>query len=280
MAEAALELGLAEADAGQFDAAVRCLERAERLAPRGATLRRGAGGSARRVPDGGAAGRGCRRSPKPTAPGQGGRAGNPRSCACVPTSSGRATRAFRRFRRSRECVAAVTRRRAVARLRVAEVNGLPATAGQLATDRIAVLLRKTALPLPRGREAGESGFDAAPTGKDRAAALERLTVDFPNAAARRVALRELIALYSQSGRPAALGHTYGRLIADPGPEDDLEKLRSDLFLAAVRYPLARSTFPVRLPLFRSWETSLDSCEAVLVGAVGLTTKPSTFCSAL
>ncbi len=223
-AEAALELGLAEADAGQLDAAVRSLETAERLARRDAALREEARTArhgvyltaARRAADAG------RRDEAESALGK---AAGPEYS---PTFRVRAQRLHaEQVERFGDSVGAVAAWQALVEdeelrgVRVVGDNDLPRTAEQLATEHIAALLKKDGASVYRNvEERARARFHAAPKGKDRADALERLTVAFPHAAVRRVALRELIDLYSESERYAAMAHACQRLRDNPGPEDD------------------------------------------------------------
>ena len=268
-ADVALELGFAEADAGLFDAAVKRLERAERLAKREPALREEARAArhavfmtaARSAADSG------RREETERALGQA--AGAEYSPAERVNAQRSLAEQRERFGDHAGAVAAwqaLIEDHVVRGVRVKGNNDLPRTAGQLATERIAALLKKPGNTSYLAIEKrAKARFDAAATTKDRAAALERLTMEFPHAAVRRVALRELDGLYWESGRCAGVAHVCDRLRADPGSEDDVIELRrrwSNMLDNLLGLP----TLPIQLPLFRQGRIMLECSEAVPVGA--------------
>jgi outer membrane protein assembly factor BamB len=275
-AEAALELGLAEADAGQFDAAVRSLEKAERLATKAASrvadFKSGLPDQARAARHGvyltaarWAADTGRRDEAESAV----GKAVGPEY---PPAFRVRAQRLHAQQReRFGDWIGAVNAWQALLEdelraVRVTGDAGLPATAGQLAAEHIAALVKKHGDRIYRDTEKRAlARLDVVPKDKSRAAALERLTVDFPNAAVQRVALRELIDLYSNSGRFAAMAHACDRLRANLGPDDD-EKALVLRWSSAQQNLLGLPPLPLGLPLFRSWQTALDLGEVVPCGA--------------
>jgi outer membrane protein assembly factor BamB/tetratricopeptide (TPR) repeat protein len=268
-AEAALELGLAEADAGHLDAAVKSLESAERLARRDGALREEARATRHRV--------------YLTAARRAADAGNRDAAAsAIGKAAGPAYSLALRVRAQRlhaeqrerfgDAVGAVAAWQALVEdeelrgVRVVGDKDLPATAGQLATDHLSALLKKHGDQVYRDAEKrAQARFDAAPVGKDRAPALERLAGDFPHAAARRAALRELTDLYSKAGRFAAAAHACDRLRAHLGPDDD-EKGVVLRWSAAQQKLAGPPVLPPSLPLFRSWQAVFDAGEGVPSGA--------------
>ncbi len=227
-AEAALELGIAEADAGLFDAAMKSLEKAERLAKREPAFREEAR-KARHATLLTAARSAADNGKRDDAEGYIGKAVGTEYSPMLRVQARRLlAEQLERFGDAAGAVAAWQALIDDAELRGVRVprdSGLPCTAGQMAEDRIRTLIKKHgAAAYAAIEKRTRAQYDGAPKGTERAAALERLTVDYPNAVTRRVALRELIDLYSKSGREHAEEHASDRLRRDPGPEDDVEAL--------------------------------------------------------